>query len=90
VGVAGFYRLSGDKLAHRGSVWGVYVDPAYRGRGVARSLMLKVMEHGRGQVEQVQLAVVDDNAPALALHRRLGFVSYGLETPRPAGRLDLP
>jgi ribosomal protein S18 acetylase RimI-like enzyme len=79
VGVAGFYRLSGDKLAHRGNVWGVFVDPACRGRGVARLLMLNVMEHARGQVEQVHLAVVDGNAPALALYRRLGFVSYGLE-----------
>jgi GNAT superfamily N-acetyltransferase len=34
VGTVGFYRVQGIKQRHKGWVWGVFVAPAYRGRGV--------------------------------------------------------
>lgn len=79
VGVTGFYQLTGEKMAHRGNIWGVYVEPAYRGRGIARSLIEAVLKHARTVVLQVHLSVVADNEAALALYERLGFVRYGLE-----------
>jgi ribosomal protein S18 acetylase RimI-like enzyme len=79
VGVTGFYQLTGEKTAHRGNIWGVYVDPAHRGSGVARLLLEHVLAHARQHVLQVHLSVVAGNDAALALYERLGFVSYGLE-----------
>lgn len=79
VGVTGFYQLTGEKTAHRGNIWGVYVDPAHRGFGVARLLLEHVLAHARLHVLQVHLSVVADNEAALALYERLGFVRYGLE-----------
>ncbi|MDO8359505.1 MAG: N-acetyltransferase [Devosia sp.] len=79
IGVAGFYQLTGEKVAHRGNIWGVYVDPSHRGAGVARALMGNAMAHARGIVSQVHLSVVTDNEAALGLYERLGYVSYGIE-----------
>jgi ribosomal protein S18 acetylase RimI-like enzyme len=79
VGVVGFYQSAGEKVAHRGNIWGVYVDPAYRGTGIARLLMEHVLAHAKSVVRQVHLCVVTDNDAALGLYRRLGFVTYGRE-----------
>jgi ribosomal protein S18 acetylase RimI-like enzyme len=79
VGVAGFYRLSGEKVTHRGNIWGVYVDPGHRGGGMARLLIEDVLAYAKTVVLQVHLSVVAGNDAALALYERLGFVSYGLE-----------
>src|SRR5262249_49721888 len=35
VGIVGFQREEGPKQRHKGYVWGVYVRPAARGRGIA-------------------------------------------------------
>jgi RimJ/RimL family protein N-acetyltransferase len=79
VGVAGFYRLSGRKVAHRGNIWGVYVQPGARGQGIARALITSVLAFARTQVTQVHLSVVTDNSVALALYENLGFTIYGTE-----------
>ncbi|MEO7221522.1 MAG: phosphoribosylglycinamide formyltransferase [Devosia sp.] len=78
VGVTGFYSLSG-KAAHRGNIWGVYVQPQARGRGISRALLTEILSSARTQVKQVHLSVVTDNATALALYERLGFTIYGTE-----------
>jgi ribosomal protein S18 acetylase RimI-like enzyme len=78
-GVAAFFAMNGEKTSHRGNIWGVYVDPACRGSGVARALLEHVLAHARQHVLQVHLSVVAGNGAALALYERLGFVSYGLE-----------
>jgi ribosomal protein S18 acetylase RimI-like enzyme len=79
IGVTGFYQLTGEKTAHRGNIWGVYVDPGHRGHGVARALLEHVLEHAKQQILQVHLCVVADNEAALALYEHLGFVRYGVE-----------
>jgi formyltetrahydrofolate-dependent phosphoribosylglycinamide formyltransferase len=79
VGTAGFFRADGEKSAHRGNIWGVYLRPDARGRGIARALIEAVLAYARTQVRQVHLAVVTDNAAARHLYERLGFVTYGTE-----------
>lgn len=79
VGVTGFYQLMGEKVAHRGNIWGVYVEPAHRGVGIARLLLRNVLAHAREHVSQVHLSVVDGNQAAYALYTSEGFKSYGLE-----------
>jgi ribosomal protein S18 acetylase RimI-like enzyme len=91
VGMAGFKRQEGGRERHKAFVWGAYVCPEMRRHGVARALMAALLEEASGQVEQLTLCVVQDNAAAIALYRALGFEVYGME-PRalksPAGYAD--
>jgi ribosomal protein S18 acetylase RimI-like enzyme len=58
---------------HYDQIGGVYTEPRYRNRRIARSLMLQLLreigEAGRG----ASLFVKKHNEPAIALYRRLGF-----------------
>ena len=79
VGTAGFATPALAKKCHKGVLWGVYVRAAARGRGVGRLLVLQVIEHARGQVEQLHATVVTTGEAARQLYRHLGFQVYGLE-----------
>ncbi|MCK1542014.1 GNAT family N-acetyltransferase [Bradyrhizobium sp. 179] len=75
VGIAGFAVQQGQKEAHKGALWGMYVRPAARNAKVGRRLVEAVCNHARQQVELVQLSVVVENEQARSLYTRLGFVS---------------
>jgi RimJ/RimL family protein N-acetyltransferase len=81
VGVTGFVRHDYAKGRHKGTIWGVYVVPEYRGRGVARAIMEKVLERCLAieGLEEVTLAVASKNEAAQALYKSLGFETYGVE-----------
>ena len=90
VGMVGFKREAGPKDAHKGLLWGFYVEPGSRRHGVGAALVSALLHAARGAVEQVTLTVVQGSA-AIALYERFGFTRYGLE-PRalksPAGYAD--
>jgi ribosomal protein S18 acetylase RimI-like enzyme len=79
--MAGFFRRKGEKIRHRGGIWGVYVSEACRGQGVGRKLLAELI--GRIELlpgmEQVALAVSRRNTGAKALYQSLGFELYGCE-----------
>jgi ribosomal protein S18 acetylase RimI-like enzyme len=81
VAMAGIYLDSRQKQRHRGHVWGVYVAPEVRGRGVGRRLMLAIIDAARAlrAVELLQLTVSTPAIEALALYESLGFRIYGTE-----------
>ncbi len=81
VGLAGVRREAKRKLAHKGLIWGVYVTPAHRRRGVGRGLMALALEFAERVLElrQVTLGVNAANKAALELYLSLGFVVYGRE-----------
>ncbi|MGA2360300.1 MAG: GNAT family N-acetyltransferase [Terriglobales bacterium] len=81
VGMAGFFRSPEAKTRHKGRVWGVYVKPEQRGKGVGRALMLELLRRARSQpeLERVTLAVAEGQTAARNLYLQLGFKIYGRE-----------
>jgi ribosomal protein S18 acetylase RimI-like enzyme len=80
VGMARFVQDSGsEKERHKGAVYGMYVAPQARGRGIGSALLSALIEHASGVVEQLRLGVVDDNKAAIRLYQKHGFEIYGTE-----------
>src|SRR5215471_9171838 len=79
VAIAGFAVQQGQKQAHKGILWGMYVRLAARKASVGRRLVEAICNLARRHVELIQLTVVRDNEQARSLYARLGFLKYGLE-----------
>ncbi|WP_191061512.1 GNAT family N-acetyltransferase [Geminicoccus harenae] len=62
------------------TIWGMYVRPDARGRGLGRALMEHALGHAASVAEEVRLSVMAANEPALALYRSMGFREYGRES----------
>jgi ribosomal protein S18 acetylase RimI-like enzyme len=75
----GFYALTASKTKHRGVVWGVYTQPAYRGKGYARLLLKEIIADAKKHVSQLHLSCITTNAPAITLYKQLGFRIYAQE-----------
>lgn len=80
IATAGFFRYTHNKERHKGHIWGVYVRPESRGKGVASALMKEIVRRARELhgLEQITL-VASANLPAQRLYKALGFESYGIE-----------
>ena len=81
MGIAGFYREQGPKCVHRGHIWGMYVTPSYRRRGVARDLVAATLDRAQTLtgLEIVILAVSVGQSEAMNLYRSLGFEFWSRE-----------
>jgi phosphinothricin acetyltransferase len=86
--VAGFGSLSPfrERPAYATTVEdSVYVDAAFRGRGVGRLLLDELVALATRQGFHTVIARISgDNEPSIALHRRCGFTLVGVE--REVGR----
>jgi ribosomal protein S18 acetylase RimI-like enzyme len=80
-GMAGFFRSPEEKTRHKARVWGVYVKPSQRGKGIGRALMEELLRRARTQpgLEQVTLSVTSAQTAARTLYLQMGFQSYGRE-----------
>ncbi|MCC6150591.1 MAG: GNAT family N-acetyltransferase [Planctomycetes bacterium] len=78
VGFTGFRNNPRKRLAHNGML-GISVAREFRGRGVGEALLSALLEWARANplIDKVSLAVFADNAPAIALYRKLGFKEEG-------------
>ena len=81
IGMVGFRRERGEKVMHKGSVWGMYVAAEAQGHGLGRMLIRDAISRAAQMpgLEQINLAVVSDNASARNLYLSLGFEVYGRE-----------
>lgn len=67
------------KTKHIARIFGVYVDPNYRGRGFGKKLLrnaLELIQKNKGVVK-IQLMVNQDQDAAVELYKDMGFVIVG-------------
>lgn len=90
-GAVHFVALDGSKVAgwcdlrvksaatqRHSAVLGMGLLPGYRGQGLGGRLLSATLEGGRERgLRRIELIVRTDNAPAIALYRRHGFVVEG-------------
>jgi len=78
IGLCDFKSMTQERLAHVGTL-GLAVAAAWRGRGVGRALMTALLDWAKAHptIEKVSLAVIEENAPAVALYRSFGFAEEG-------------
>ncbi|MRN53168.1 GNAT family N-acetyltransferase [Paenibacillus monticola] len=81
VGIVTFMRENSLKAVHKGNVYGMYVAPEMRGKGLGKLLMLELITRARDceGLEQINLTVVSDNDSAKKLYKSVGFKVYGVE-----------
>lgn len=80
VGMAGLNPGSSLKMRHGAMLWGVYLRPAWRGRGIAERMIEGCIAWGREHgVRKVTLGVATTNTPAIRCYASLSFTVYGVE-----------
>ncbi len=81
VAKVGFKVDHSAKKNHIAHLFGLYVSPAYRGKGLGRRLMEATIEQvsNRNDLEILELKVYADNVAAVALYMSLGFEVFGTE-----------
>lgn len=83
VGMARGYLGPSDEVEPQTVVWlvGVFVEPAWRGRGIARAVSAEVVDWARQSgVAEVHLHVADWNDAARRTYEALGFEASGATT----------
>jgi ribosomal protein S18 acetylase RimI-like enzyme len=81
VAMTGFYREAAVKRRHKGWIWGVFVSPSARGKGLGRALLAKVIETAKvlPGIRCLLLTVSTTQQAAIKLYEDLGFRSFGTE-----------
>ncbi len=80
-GMAGGF-LQREGLQLQATLFGMWVEPTQRGRGVGGQLVEAVLDWARLRgAQRVQLWVTEHNAHARALYERHGFVATGVTQP---------
>ena len=79
--IAGVFRMKRLKQRHRAGIWGVYCDPAARGRGYGRAVVQGAIDIARSWqgVRIIGIAVSARSPKVRALYESLGFVHWGTE-----------
>ena len=75
--VIGLAIPTNAKQRHRGHIWGVYVRPEARGRGLAAALLAAAIAAARGRVESLHLGVGTYNLAAIRAYAATGFIETG-------------
>lgn len=81
VGIVGMDRESRRNLRHKALLWGMYVTPEFRGKGIGHELLDYVLRYAETMtgLRQINLWVNTEASSALAMYRAVGFVPIGTE-----------
>ncbi len=80
-GAVGVIRMHHAKYTHWLELWGMYVAPESRGRGLGAQLLDAVIAHARGMnaVAWIKLSVTTAAEDARRLYERAGFTIWGTQ-----------
>ncbi len=68
----------------RAMITDLYVEEEHRGRGIASKLLERCLQYLKSLgVEEVRVNVLVDNAPAISLYRKTGFIDHMILMSRP-------
>lgn len=80
VAIVGLRREILSQVAHKATLWGMFVHPEFRKEGLARQLLNRARAHAAEiGILQIHLAVNSENIKARSLYHSLGFRTFGLE-----------
>ena len=81
IGMVGCYQEIPLKRRHKAWIWGVFVAPTARGRGIAKSLMQAAIQRAKTipDVEMLLLTVTVNQPAPRKLYQSLGFRSFSVE-----------
>lgn len=69
-----------NKTKHIADIFGMFVDKNHRRKGIAKALILHVIEVAKNQeIKRIRLSVTDSNQGAYQLYEQIGFTTYGVE-----------
>jgi ribosomal protein S18 acetylase RimI-like enzyme len=78
--IRGFAAIAHEPWHERLVLWFLYVEPAWRRRGVGRALLERVEDHGRAVgATHVWLETGTANVPGVAAYTRLGYTLCGMD-----------
>jgi len=81
IGLAALGRENLKNFAHKAFIWGMYVKPEHRSKGIARSLLNETLSLASSipEILQVNLSVNASNTVAVRLYESSGFKVFGRE-----------
>jgi len=80
IGMAAIGRGHWPKTRHSGVLWGVYVNPDWRGWHIAEAIINECITWARKHgVLVVKLGVITTNISAIRCYTRCGFTVYGAD-----------
>lgn len=81
VGTVGFNAETIPKLKHRGNIWGVFVYPKHRQKGIAKAIFQATLKavNKLPEIKQLHLGVAEHNTSAIRLYKSFGFKTYATE-----------
>lgn len=79
IGFVKFKRDSRSKARHRASLYSLYVEPKYRGNGIARKLVLELLRiiEPIKDIEQLQLSTIITKNSLIEFYQNFGFEILG-------------
>ncbi len=81
VGMMGIGQSHHRNVKHNAMIWGVYVQPAWRGKNISGQMVEACIGWARGRsVKFIKLGVNATNTSALNSYIRAGFKVYGVES----------
>ncbi|MBX6332836.1 MAG: GNAT family N-acetyltransferase, partial [Gemmatimonadaceae bacterium] len=81
VGTAGCMQEHKRKSRHKAVIWGLYVAPEARGRGIGRRLLEYLVReaHAWADVDRLRVTVIERAHAARRLYAAMGFEPFGVE-----------
>ena len=82
-GVVSFERdgQNREKLRHKGILFRMYISPDFRGKGISKILINKLLElvNKVEDIEQINLTVISNNTVAKKIYESFGFKTFSME-----------